>query len=117
MTITSSISEGEIVCPGETVTFTCVTRGTIILIWSSEEYIGAINIDFNERDNINRPVQASRNNNTLATLVNVSMDGSTRVLVSQLRIIVSSVSLTPSVTCINELDRTSDTIPFRVPGI
>ena len=104
-------------CPGQIVTFMCVTRGTLILNWASKDYIGDRNLEISDRTRLNERVLALGNNSTFATLVNDTMEDSTRVFVSQLRIIVSSVSLTPSVTCINDADKRRATIRFRVPGI
>ena len=114
VTITSSISRGEIVCPGETVTFECVTRGSFDVRWTSDEYVGG-QILFVEGDTLNRTFRGFADRNTIATFINDFLEGSTIVLVSQLRIIVSSASLTPSVACGNALNM-KDRFQFRVPG-
>lgn len=37
--VTSSVEEGELVCPGEEVTFTCTVIEQLTLIWKNEQYI------------------------------------------------------------------------------
>ena len=39
--ISPQLSELQNLCPGEEVTFTCETRGSSVLAWSSDEYIGS----------------------------------------------------------------------------
>ena len=117
VTITTDISAGEIVCPGNEVIFTCVVRDTGIIAWTSDEYIGD-RLEFNSRDMFGETRQGSIDPNTIATFVNSSIEeGSILVLVSQLRIIVSSISLTPSVTCIHDRDDIPDTFTFQVLGM
>ena len=117
VTIASNVSEGETVCPGQTVTFTCVTRGALFVQWVSEDYIGNGDIQVSETIPFNQRVQRSGNRNVFATLVNRTVEDRILVLVSQLHVIVSSVPLTPSVTCINDFDTTRKTSTFRVQGI
>ena len=108
------ISAGEIVCPGKEVTFTCVARGSGIITWTSDEYIGNP-IDFNSRDMPGETRRSSVDSNTIATFIESNLEeGNTLVLVSTLQITVSSVSLTPSVTCIHNR---SENFTFQVLGM
>ena len=96
---------------------TCETRGSAFLIWTSDEYIGD-QLDFNTGNSLNLTQRGSVDSNTTATFISNTIEGSTTiVLVSQLRIIVSSVSLTPSVTCTHGRDNTPVTFAFRVLGM
>ena len=116
VTVTSDISPGDVLCPGEEVNFTCTTRNTAILIWSSNEYIGNP-LEFSSRDDLDRIQRGSIDSNTAATLVSRSVENGTILLVSQLRITVSSISLNPSVTCIHDGDNVRDIFSFQVLGI
>jgi hypothetical protein len=117
VTVTSDISPGDILCPGREVIFTCTTRDTAILAWTSNEYIGN-RLEFNSRDSFDEIRRGSIDSNTMATFINRTLEnGSILVLVSQLRIIVSSNSLNPSVTCIHNRDNLPDTFNFQVLGI
>ena len=117
VTVTSDISPGDVLCPGTEVNFTCTTRNTAILIWSSNEYIGNP-LEVNSRDNLDQIQRGSIDSNTTATLVSRSVENDTiLVLVSQLRITVSSISLNPSVTCIHDGDNVPDVFSFQVLGI
>lgn len=116
ITVTSTITVGEIVCPGEEVIFTCETRGSLTIAWTSDEYIND-RLEFNTGDDLDGVLPGFIDRNTMATFVNDTVEGTTRVLVSQLRIIVSSISLTPSVTCIHVRDAIPDTFTFQVLGM
>ena len=116
VTVTSDISRGDVLCPGDEVIFTCTTRNTAILIWNSDEYIGNP-LEFNLGDNLNQIRRGSIDSNTAVTLVSGSVENGTILLVSQLRITVSSISLNPSVTCIHDGDNVPDVFSFQVLGI
>ena len=118
VTVTSDISPGDVLCPGDEVIFTCTTRDTRIIAWISDEYIGN-RLEVRSGDSFDEVQRGSIDSNTTATLVNRSMESDTMivVLVSQLRITVSSISLNPSVTCINNRQSQQDTFPFQVLGI
>ena len=108
------ISAGEIVCPGKEIIFTCVSRDAGIITWTSGEYVGNP-IDFISRDTPGETREGSVDPNTIATLIDSSIEqGTIPVLVSTLRITVSSVSLTPSVTCIHSR---SENFTFQVLGM
>ena len=116
ITVNSTIPAGAITCPGEEVNITCETRGSAVLIWTSSDYVGG-QLEFNAGNSLEEIRRGSVDPNTIATfLTNILEGGTTRVLVSQLRIIVSSISLTPSVTCIHGRDNTPVTFTFQVLG-
>lgn len=83
--------------------------------WTSDEYIGG-QLRFNAGDNLNSIRSSSTNPNTVATLVDNTFGDGTEVLVSELRIIVSSVYMTPYVICEHGIG-IDDGFSFRVPGM
>ena len=115
--ITTNVSDGVAVCPGEAVTLTCTTRNSVILIWTSNEYIGD-QIRFTLASRLNETVTDSTYNRTTAALISDTDDeGGVRVFVSQLHIIVSPVSLNPIITCRDGSNDRSNTTTFQVLGI
>ena len=94
--------------------FTCVTRGTDILIWQSE-YIGPDGLDIiqvhgtEERDNVTSQT-------TYATRVNVTVENGLPVIESQLFITASEQFPNSSVTCRTNHDGPRQTIPFSIIG-
>ena len=115
--LTSTISTDEITCPGDEVTFTCETRGSSVIAWTSDDYIRD-QLEFNAGDSFDETRQDSVDANTIATFINNTREeDGTRVLESQLKIVVSSTSLSPSVTCIQVRDNVQESFPFQVLGI
>ena len=112
-------SELQNLCPGEEVTITCKTRGSIVISWASEEYIGArgIQLWFNTFDNIGNTHASHMNPNTVATLINKTVEDGVQVLVSQLHIIAQSQFMNPSVTCTNGHFGTQNTTRLHVLGM
>ena len=105
--------------PEQKVVFTCVTRGTDILIWQSE-YIGANDHDIiqihgtGDRDN----VTSTSIETTFATRVSVTVENGVPVIVSQLfiTVTVSEQFPTSSVTCRINHDGPRQTISFSIIG-
>ena len=99
--LTSSIPDDNLVCPGEPVTFTCVTKGSSTIAWRSEEYIevGGTQLQFAVFNNVGDTRTSIVNPNTVATLINKTNEG---VLVSELRIIVQSNIPMSTVTCVTD---------------
>ena len=112
--VTSDISTGETVCPGDIIVFTCTTRGSEIISWTGDDYVGD-QIGFNTADMIDETRQGSVNINTVATLINNTFD-TTPVLVSQLQITVSTISSNQSVICIHNSDGIREAVTFQVIG-
>ena len=111
-------SELQTLCPGGEVTITCETRGSPVIAWASDEYIGSnIHIEFTTFGSVGdarfRPV----NPNIVATLINNTIENGVAVLVSQLQIVALSGVLTSSVTCIHIYNGTRSTIMFRGLGM
>ena len=113
--VTSTISADQAVCPGEVVIFTCVTRQSAVITWTSDTYIGD-QIGFDFASNVNETRMGSVDRNTVATLLNNTDEDGVPVLVSQLRIIVSTVSSNPTVTCVHGSDGIPHPSTFQVIG-
>ena len=103
--------------PEQRVEFTCVTRGTHILIWESE-YIGANDHDIiqmygtGDRDNVTSPTVET----TYATRDNVTVENGIPVIVSRLFITASEQFPNSSVTCRINHDGPRQTISFSIIG-
>ena len=112
-------SELQNLCLGEEVTITCETRGSIVLAWASEEYIGArgIQLEFDTFSSIGDMRTSHMNPNTVATFINKTVEDGVRVLVSQFRITAQSQFMNPSVTCINVQFGTQNTTRLHVLGM
>ena len=95
--------------------FTCETRGSAVITWTSDTYIGD-QIGFDFASNINETRRSSVDTNTIATLINNTDEDGVPLLVSQLQIIVSAVSSNPTVTCIHGSDGIQYPSTFQVTG-
>lgn len=113
MTLTSTL-EGSQSCTGEEITFTCTT-GAPSLCWQSDQYIGTGGqLEVLCADNIGKTYQSKIYPNTVAKLVNKSnncLDESTRMIVSELKIVVTSIGGT--VTCAGDRATSNDSITFQ----
>ena len=105
--------------PEQTAVVTCITRGSGILAWSSESYIGqsGVQLEFLSSDEPGKTLQ-QLNNNTVAILVNVTNENGNRILVSKLYIIGSPhpTYSNSSVTCSNVGFDMKAVITFDVVG-
>ena len=76
--------------------FTCVTRGSSILAWSSDEFIGDdVQLEFTSLD---APGSTIHSGATFATLISITIENEV-VLKSTLQITASSQFPTSSVAC------------------
>ena len=108
--LTSTLADGHTAAPEQEVVFTCVTRFSNVLQWSSSEYIG------NDGHNI------QIYNGTLGTdvtrgsaraiLVRAATENGVLVLVSELRIEVSTLYPTAIIQCDNNGHGASRSITF-----
>ena len=108
-------SSVNVACPGELVIFTCTTRGTPILEWFSEEYIGT------GRDRLQILSESARNTSSVtpdvvAVRINVSIESGVTVIVSELRITASTKYPIATVSCSNGDQRSIQNITFRTFG-
>lgn len=113
VTVTATVPAGATICPGKEIVLTCTTMESAIISWTSPTYIGD-QIGFNTADMVNEIRRGSVDSNTVATFVKNAIENEILVLESQLRIIVSAVSLNPSVTCIHGSNNIRDTFTFQV---
>ena len=116
--VTSNIITGEIVCPGDIIIFMCTTTGSAIISWTGNDYVGD-QIGFNTANTVGETRQGSANPNTIATLINNTIDDTTQlpVLVSQLQITVSTISSNQSVICVHNSNGIREPTTFQVIGI
>ena len=98
--------DGQGACPGEQITFTCVTNGSASHAWASDEYIGkgGVQLQFAVYDSLGVPATAaSSQEGTYAELIRKVPENETAtlgILESQLHVTVSSSYADASVTCI-----------------
>ena len=117
--MSSTLNADQIAAPLQRIIFTCITRGSDILEWASEEYIGSggarlqlLSIDCVERNEMSRI-----NPNTTATCVSVSQTGDgTTVIVSQLMITASIDHPLATVACSNNGHGSRENITFQIIG-
>ena len=69
-TLSSNLT-GEPLCPGEIVIFTCETRGSAILAWTSDEYIESdgTRMELATFNDVGDTRTSPINSNTVATLI------------------------------------------------
>ena len=117
--LTSTLRDRSHVCPNEEVTFTCTVRGsqnltTLILAWSSVEYIGQGDPLRFTTDNVPGATRTSMiDGNVTATLISNTDINGVPVLVSELCIVVDQAS---TVTCGSESTSSEDSAVFNVSG-
>lgn len=119
--LSSSLRQGERACPGERITFTCVTNGSASHAWMSNEYIGrgGIQLEFASFDS---PGEIRRNTasqgGTLARLIAkvVEENETTGLLESQLDIVVISEFPNPIISCLYVDTGSSNAASFQLLG-
>ena len=122
--ITTTLSEGQQVCPGDKITFTCTAKGSpsltsLILAWSSTEYIGPDDyLQFTTDTMPGTNVTSTINRNVIATLINNTRQGENGVpvLESQLQVIASEEISTSTVTCHSLTSGRAASKKFSLPG-
>ena len=115
MVLESTLSGDRFICSGEVVIFTCTTRGSPILEWFSEEYIGTGGDRLQILSGSNRNT-SSINPDAVATRISVTDDNGVIVIVSELRIIASISYPTATVSCSNGDPRLMQNTTFRIFG-
>ena len=106
-------------CPGDVVNITCVTRGSSVIAWSSDEYIeeGGTQLAFATFNHVGDTQRSPITDSTLATLTSKVYEGTVPVLESRLHIIVSSTRSVSTVTCIHVSGGTSTAISIQTLGL
>ena len=113
VTLTTSLTRNKIAIFEQPITFTCVTRGSGILEWSSPEYIGEeITIQLVSVNCVGTNTSSS-NKLAVATCKNVINDYGVEVIESELYIKASELFPMSTVTCINNARGSSDSIQFQ----
>ena len=114
---TTQLYDGRFACPGSEVIFTCETRGSVALAWSSDQYIGRGGEELTFTALVDTDVGIMKRsgtvNTTVATLINNTLDNGQRLLVSTLRIVVYDSN---TVTCRHTSDGNVNSTSFRVVG-
>ena len=116
--LTSTLN-GQFACRGSRVTFTCVTRGSGGIAWTSDTYIGLNGVQLAFEAVFDRPgdIRTSISNvDTVATLTRTQEDQGETVLESTLSINPLPDPQNASVTCIHSASGQRDTIAFQVIG-
>ena len=100
----------KILYVNEEIVFTCTTRGSSILQWNSNEYISSNGNNIQVYNGtLGSDVQRG---SAHATLVRAAFENGVLVLVSELRIRVSTLHPTATVECNNNGHGSSQTITF-----
>ena len=119
--LTSTLRDRSRACPNEEVIFTCTVRGsptltTLILAWSSTEYIGqGVNPLRFTTDDVQGETRLSIiNGNVTATLINNTNIDGVPTLVSEMRIVADQNS---TVTCTSQTNSSSMSTTLIVSGM
>ena len=115
MELESILNTDRLVCSGEKVIFTCITRGSPILEWFSEEYIGTGGDRLQILSGSDRNT-SSITSDVVAVRINVTNDNGSTVIISELRIIASIKYPRATVSCSNGDQRLKQNITFRIFG-
>ena len=78
ITLTSTLKNGE-AFDGQRITITCVTRGSVILDWLSDEYIGISKLQILTVTEANSPVISNSNRDTIAWMIRVTNEDSDQI--------------------------------------
>ena len=117
VTLSSSLNGTSTAYPQQVITFTCITRRSSVLSWSSDDYIGLDGalLTFLAFEPIGT-TKSSINSDTVAMLVSNGNENGETVLESTLQITVSSQFPMSSVACHNTASGTVNSITFHIPG-
>ena len=115
MTLDSTLNAEHVAYPQEVIIFTCTTRGSPILEWFSEEYIGTGGDRLQILSGSDRNISSS-SHDVVATRISVTEEDGATVIVSELRIITSIKYPTATVSCSNGDQRFMQSITFRTFG-
>ena len=106
------LPQASFVCPGEPVTFTCMTVGSPFLAWSSYHYVSETgsSLFFSSLEDMVGTTRTSLNGASISNLTNVDNN----VLESTLYFHVSDQYSTSQIICINTASGVNATINFNV---
>lgn len=120
--LSSQLPEGQRVCPGDQIVFTCMTNGSASLAWSSDDYIGRGGIQL-EFASFHDPGRIARNQGspigTQATLISKEIEENETkgILESQLNIIVTSDYQIATINCLHVDTGSQESTVFQLLGI
>ena len=120
--LSSSLSEGQRVCPGDAISFTCVTNGSASLAWSSDDYIGQGGVQL-EFASYHDPGRIARNRaspiGTQAILVSKEIEENETqgILESQLNVMVISDYQIATIKCLHVDTGSQETTRFQLLGM
>ena len=122
--LSSSLSEGQQVCPRDKLIFTCVTNGSSTLTWSNDEYIGQgqgdnlLNLPSYEKQGYIAKNDASVMG-TKATLIRKEIqENETRgILESELEICVISEYQIATISCLHVDNGSQESTRFQLLGM
>ena len=117
LTLSSTVPAGNNVCPGEEITFTCMTEGSPTIAWESIDYIDiGSQIEFAVFNHPGDRRTSPINPDTVAILVgsSINQDGE-QILISELRLRVLPQFPTFSVSCVHG-NGTKNTIAMFIQG-
>ena len=110
----SNLPQARLVCPGEPLTFTCMTVGSPLLAWSSSHYISesGTQLSFSKEDMMGT-TKLSPNDASVGNLTKVNSSDPI-ILESTLHFNVSDQYSTSQIICINSANDLSTTINFNI---
>ena len=114
MTVNSTLNAEHVAHPQDIITFTCTTRGSPILEWFSEEYIGTGGNRLQILSGSNRNT-SSISPDVVATRLNVITENKIIVIVSELKIVASIRYPIATVSCSNGSPKRSN-VTFQTVG-
>ena len=114
--MTSTLVNGQFACRGSRVTFTCVTRGSGGIAWTSDTYIGPNGAQLVFETDFSSPGDTRTSESTVATLIREQEDQGETVLESTLSINPLPTPQIASVTCIHTTSGQRDNVTFQVIG-
>ena len=97
VSLTSTLNFDLIAYPIEKITFTCTTRGSNILEWYSDTYITGID----NRIQLHEGRRSGRGRAANASIISITTENGSKVIVSELCILTSAQYLMPTVSCGN----------------
>ena len=112
--LNSTLNANHITYAQDIVVFSCTTRGSGVVNWFSDEYIGTDGLPLQLIAVGNTTtVQSTTDPNTVATRINVAYDNGVVVIVSELSIVTSLRYQMATVSCDNSDVQLRQSITFQ----
>ena len=106
----------QLAYPDQVIIFTCTTRGSGILEWRSDEYIGSSTLQILSLSSAPSSVVSRSNSDTVATRVSTTTENGVLVITSELQITASTLYPTSTIICGNSGDGSTRNITFQTAG-